>query len=233
MSIVTNGDPAASVTVVIPAKDEAPTIGSIVRRSLAYAGAVIVVDGRSRDGTAREAQAAGACVIQDSGRGKGDGLRAAIPHIRSPITVFIDADGSHVPEDIPRLIEPILDGRAEHVSASRLIGGSSEMHGGLDEFLRLSGSSFITACINWRFGVRLSDSQNGFRAIKTETLRQLGLRANTTTVEQEMIMRTLRRGWRIAEIGSHEHPRQHGASHIRLWRAAPRYACSLVRHLLF
>ena len=56
---------------------------------------------------------------------------------------------------------------ADHVAASRLRGGSSELHGGFDEFLRLAGSSFITACINWRFDCRLSDSQNGFRAIRT------------------------------------------------------------------
>ncbi len=57
-------------------------------------------------------------------------------------------------------------------------GGSSELHGGFDEFFRLAGSSFITACINWRFNCRLSDSQNGFRAIRTTVLRQLDLREN-------------------------------------------------------
>ena len=95
-------------------------------------------------------------------------MRRAIPHIRRRSTVFLDADGSHDPEDIPLLVEPIVEDAADHVTASRLSGGSSELHGGFDEFFRLAGSSFITACINWRFGVRLSDSQNGFRAIRTD-----------------------------------------------------------------
>ena len=63
-------------------------------------------------------------------------MRRAIPHIRTPVTVFLDADGSHDPEDIPLLVEPILAGEADHVSASRLRGGSSELHGGFDEFFR-------------------------------------------------------------------------------------------------
>jgi dolichol-phosphate mannosyltransferase len=148
------------------------------------------------------------------------------------VTVFIDADGSHVPEDIPRVVEPILSGTADHVSASRLMGGSSELHGGFDEFLRLAGSSFITACINRRFGVRLSDSQNGFRAIRTDLVTSLGLRERTTTIEQEMIMRTLRLGYRMAEVPSHEYARQHGSSSIRVWRAAPRYVYSLLANLV-
>jgi glycosyltransferase involved in cell wall biosynthesis len=222
------------ITVVIAARDEAPTIEDVVRRCLAVAGQVLVVDGCSRDETALRATNAGATVLAQEGpRGKGHALRAAIPCVRTPVTVFIDADGSHVPEDIPHLVEPIFGGRADHVSASRLMGGSSELHGGFDEFFRLTGSSFITACINRRFRVRLSDSQNGFRAIRTPLLHALRLRENTTTIEQEMIIKTLRAGGRMAEVPSHEHGRQFGESHIRVWRAAPRYVYSLIRNLLF
>jgi glycosyltransferase involved in cell wall biosynthesis len=224
---------ATSVSVVIAAKQEAPTLGGVIERTRRFAGDVLVVVGTSTDGTADVASAGGARVLADGGRGKGEALRRAIPHIRTPITVFLDADGSHDPEDIPLLVEPILADRADHVTASRLRGGSSELHGGFDEFLRLAGSSFITACINWRFGCQLSDSQNGFRAIRTSVLRQLPLRENTTTIEQEMTMMTLRQGLRMAEVPSHEHPRTHGASHIRVWRDAPRYGVSLVRGLFF
>ncbi len=224
---------ASDVTAVIAAKQEAPTIGEVVRRTRMYAGEILVVVGRSTDDTAEIAERSGASVLADGGKGKGEALRRAIPRIQAPVTVFLDADGSHDPEDIPLLVEPILADRADHVSASRLTGGSSELHGGFDEFLRLSGSSFITACINWRFKCRLSDSQNGFRAIRTSVLRQLNLGENTTTIEQEMIIRTLRGGWRMAEVPSHEHPRAFGASHIQVWRSAPRYGYSLVKNLFF
>jgi len=224
---------AAAVTVVIAAKQEAPSIGGVIDRTRRYASEVVVVAGRSTDGTAEVAARSGASVLADAGRGKGRAMRQAIPQIRTPVTVFLDADGSHDPEDIPLLVEPILAGDADHVVGSRLRGGSSELHGGFDEFMRLAGSSFITACINWRFTCRLSDSQNGFRAVRTDVLRQLDLRENTTTIEQEMTIKTLRQGWRMAEVPSHEHPRSHGASHIRVWHDAPRYGFSLVRYLFF
>jgi dolichol-phosphate mannosyltransferase len=224
---------ATDVLAVIAAKQEARSIGDVVDRTRPFVGEILVVVGRSTDGTPEAAAGTGAIVVKDGGRGKGEAIRCAIPHIRLPITVFLDADGSHDPEDIPLLVEPIAAGRADHVTASRLRGGSSELHGGFDEFLRLAGSSFITACINWRFGCRLSDTQNGFRAVRTSVLRQLDLRENITTIEQEMIIKTLRGGWQMAEVPSHEHRRAHGRSHIRVWRSAPRYGFSLVKYLFF
>ncbi len=224
---------ATDVSAVIAAKQEAPTIGEVIRRASQFAAEIIVVAGRSTDDTAGVAERGGAVVLADGGKGKGEAIRRAIRRIRTPITVFLDADGSHDPEDIPLLVEPILKGEADHVSASRLRGGSSELHGGFDEFLRLAGSSFITACINSRFKCRLSESQNGFRAIRTDVLRALRLAENTTTIEQEMIIKTLRGGWRMAEVPSHEHPRAYGSSHIRVWRSAPRYVYSLVTYLCF
>lgn len=224
---------AADVSVIIAAKQEAPTIGGVIDRTRQYAKEILVVVGQSTDATAEIAASGGANVLSDRGRGKGRAIRDAIPHVRTPVTVLLDADGSHDPEDIPLLVEPILSGEADHVVASRLRGGSSELHGGFDEFLRLAGSSFITACINWRFNCRLSESQNGFRAVRTSVLRELDLRENTTTIEQEMTIKTLRGGWRMAEIPSHEHPRRHGASHIRVWHDAPRYGYSLIKYLFF
>jgi len=90
----------------------------------------------------------------------------------------------------------------------------------------------ITACINWRFHVCLSESQNGFRAIKTDVLRQLELRENITTIEQEMIMQTLKKGFRMAEVPTHEHERKVGTSHIKLRKVWLRYVYSLIRGML-
>jgi dolichol-phosphate hexosyltransferase len=221
------------VTVVIPAKNEATTIQRVVEACRPYAHEVIVVDGHSTDGTAARASEAGARVVLDHGRGKGDAIRTSIPLITTPFVVFIDADGSHDPADIPQLVQPLSLGAADHVSGSRLIGGSSELHGGFDEFWRLMGSSFITAAINWRFGVRLSESQNGFRALRTDTLRRLPLSENLTTIEQEMVIKTIKAGFRMAEVPAHEHARLEGKSHITLWRVAHRYVWVLVRELFF
>jgi dolichol-phosphate mannosyltransferase len=176
----------------------------------------VVVEGGSTDCTAEVAAAAGALVVRDRGLGKGAALRLAVEHVRTPICVFVDADGSHDPIDIPLLVAPIKSGRAHHVTGSRLLGGSDELHGGGDEFLRLAGSAFITYVINRRFRTSLSDSQNGFRAIRTDVFRRLDLRSRHTTIEMEMIMATLVAGFRIAEVPTHERPRAAGFSKISL-----------------
>jgi dolichol-phosphate mannosyltransferase len=224
---------ADRITLVIPAKDEARSVADLIEQSKPYAREIILVDGHSKDGTAAVAEQAGARVILDNGRGKGDAIRTSIAHIRNEITVFMDADGSHSPSDIPRLVAPIIEGGADHVSGSRLIGGSSELHGGFDECFRLMGTSFITACINWKFKCQLSDSQNGFRAIRTRVLRDLNLQENITTIEQEMVIKTLKRGYTLVEVPAHEYKRKFGTSHISLRRVWFRYGYSLVKYLLF
>lgn len=220
------------IEVLVLAKDEAATIAEVVEGALRRAAVVTVVDGSGDDETRERAEAAGARVLRDAGRGKGRAIREAIPCLGEEVTVLMDADGSHDPADIPKLAAPILAGDSDHVSGSRLLGGSSELHGGFDEWARLAGSSFITACINARYGVRLSDSQNGFRAVRTEVLKRLKLRSRHTTIEQEMIVETLRRGFRVSEVPTHEHPRKAGQSHISVWRHGPSYVLSLLRLLL-
>ncbi len=220
-----------TLSVVIPALNEEKSISFIIEGCKPFADEIIVIDGHSIDQTAIIAENLGVKVIFDNKKGKGDALRCSIPHITGDIVVFIDADGSHTPEEIPMLIEPIVANEADHVTGSRLIGGSSEFHGGFDECFRLMGSSFITACINWKFKVRISDSQNGFRAIRTSVLRRLDLKENITTIEQEMIIKTLKNGFRIAEVPTHEHRRIAGYSKIDIKKVAFRYVYSLLKYL--
>lgn len=221
------------VTVVIPALNEEKTITEVIEGCKPYADELIVVDGHSQDRTREISEEHGAQVILDNKKGKGEAIRHVIGFVTGEIIVFIDADGSHDPNDIPKLVAPIMKEEADHVSGSRLIGGSSELHGGFDECFRLMGSSFITACINWKFNVQLSESQNGFRAIKTEVIKQLDLREDITTIEQEMIMKTLKKGFRMAEVPSHEHKRKQGYSKISLRKVWFRYAYTLVKYLFF
>ena len=166
--------PEPRVTVVIPTKDEEGLIGEIVDQVKPYADEVLVVDGHSRDRTPEIAVAHGARVIRDGGQGKGEALRLAIGAATSEIVVFIDADGSHDPHDIPRLVAPIRAGEADLVIGSRGKGGSDELHGTLEQFIRYSGSQVIMLAINYRWNVRLTDSQNGFRAIRRDVGAQAG-----------------------------------------------------------
>jgi dolichol-phosphate hexosyltransferase len=222
--------PDPDVTVIIPARNEECTIKSVIAECLNHAHEVIVVEGGSSDRTAKFAAAAGARVIKDQGLGKGAALRLAINEVKTSICVFVDADGSHDPLDIPLLTSPIKNGIADHVTGSRLMGGSDELHGGGDEFLRLAGSAFITCLINLRYGSRLSDSQNGFRALRTDLFRGLNLNSRHTTIEMELIMATLASDYIMSEVPTHERPRAAGFSKISL--ANPRIWLSYGWHLV-
>lgn len=219
------------VTVVIPTRNEEEGITDIINYCRPHADELLVIDGHSTDRTRAIAEELGAWVVLDSGKGKGAAIRQAIEEVSGDIIVFIDADYSHFPDDIPRLVVPILRGEADHVVGSRPRGGSDELHGDLEKFMRMIGSDIITLGINYRFGVRLSESQNGFRAIRTGTARKLGLKENITTIEQEMTIKTLRHGFRIKEVPTHEYKRRFGESKIKLRVVFFRYVFSWLKYM--
>ena len=220
----------ATVTVVIPTRNEEGLIGEIVDAVRSY-GDVLVVDGHSTDRTRDIATAHGARVVLDGGRGKGQAIRQALTETTSEIVVFIDADGSHEPRDIPALIAPIAAGEADLVIASRGKGGSDELHGDFGQFIRYVGSQLIMLAINYRWTVRLTDSQNGFRAIRRTVGLKLDLRSNLTTIEQEMLMRALKQGYRVTEIASHEYERRWGTSKVVVWKLWWAYVWSFWRNI--
>jgi dolichol-phosphate mannosyltransferase len=228
-----HGAPSMTVTVVIPARNEEPSIEPIIIGSQLYADEILVVDGHSEDRTREIAISHGARVVSDNGVGKGDAIRVGIEQATSDILVFIDADGSHSPDDIPGMVQPIKDGDADLVVGSRMRGGSDELHGDFLKFFRMVGSDIITLGLNYRFGVSLTDTQNGFRAIRTSAARALNLVEDITTIEQEMGIKALHAGFVVAEIPSHEYERAHGDSCIQLRTVWFRYVYTWLKYLLF
>lgn len=223
---------AARVTVVVPTKNEEGMIGEIVDSVRPYADEVLVIDGHSSDKTRDIAVQHGARVELDGGKGKGEALRRSMEVASSEIVVFIDADGSHDPKDIPALVGPIKADKADMVIGSRGKGGSDELHGTLEQFIRYSGSQIIMLAINYRYGSRLTDSQNGFRAIRRDVGRKLGLKSNLTTIEQEMLMRALKLGYRVDEVPTHEYERRWGTSKVSVWKLWAAYLWSFFRNIV-
>lgn len=219
------------VSVVVPTRNEEAGIAEIISHCRPYADEILIVDGHSIDRTREIAKNMGARVILDHARGKGDAIRTAIEAVEGDVIVFIDADYSHNPRHILHLLVPIFRNEADHVAGSRTRGGSDELHGDLHKFMRMIGSDIITLGINYRFNVRLTDSQNGFRAIKTCVARELDLREEITTIEQEMTIKTLRKGYRISEVPTHEYARRFGESRITLWKVSWRYVYSWLKYL--
>lgn len=225
------------ISVIICAKNEEKNLPWVLRgiqKTLTrYPYEIIVVDGYSSDKTVRVATNFNCKVVFDNKKGKGDAIRVGGKTARGRILVFIDADGSHDPRDIRKLIKPIIKNDYDHVSGSRMLGGSEELHRYLGQFIRLIGSAIITLMINYTLNVRQTDCQNGFRAIKKSIFEKLNLEENITTIEQEMIIKTLKKKYKLIEVPTHEFERRSGDSHIVIWKYAPRYIYSCIKYLLF
>jgi dolichol-phosphate mannosyltransferase len=220
-----------AVTVVISAKDEEGDIAEAVRGARPFADEVLVMDGPSRDRTREIAAAEGARVELDPGKGKGSAVRAAMTLAKGDIVVYMDADGSHDPRDIPRLVEPVASGEVDLCVGSRFLGGSEELSINFGQLIRSIGNISMNIAINKRFTVSLSDTLNGFRALRREVGLKLRLIENKHTIEQEMIIRALRMGYRVKNISAHEYARKHGKSHIRIWREWPHFLWCMFKNL--
>jgi glycosyltransferase involved in cell wall biosynthesis len=147
-------------SVVIPAYNEATRIGRTVRQARKYANEVVVVDDGSQDGTAEEAERAGARVVRQQNAGYIAAIKCGFGEAKGDIVVTMDADGEHCAEDILRLVKPILEDEADLV-----LGVRSHIPRPSERFL------------NWltNLKVEVTDSGTGFRALRRELALKLEL----------------------------------------------------------
>ncbi len=186
------------IVAVIPAFNEERFIGSVVLKARKYAGTVIVVDDGSTDATAWIAEVAGATVVKHRrNRGKGAALDTgfqAAAELEPAAVVALDADFQHHPRELSRLLEPVLAGEADIVVGSRYLEGKA----GVPRH-RIWGHRVFTWVTNVTSGVRLSDSQCGFRAFSPRALEAIGFSSEGFAVESEMQFLAHEHGLRIAE----------------------------------
>jgi glycosyltransferase involved in cell wall biosynthesis len=201
----------------LPVKNEGVGIVSVIEQSLPYVHEILVVDGHSTDDTFEKASTMPVKVVKDTRTGKGGAIIMSLNMVEGDIVVFMDSDGSHEPSDIPRLCQPIIDDKADLVIASRITGGSDEFYMRLSHFLRLMGGCLATMATNYKFHVNLTDTGNGFRAIRRDVALKLNLKAQSFDIEQEMAIKALKRKYRLAEVASHEYERKWGEPKLRLY----------------
>lgn len=186
------------IVVIIPALNAAPTLGDVVAAARRQLEPVLVIDDGSSDATGDAARNAGAIVIRhDVNRGKGAALKTGFAWALEngfDGVITLDADGQHLPSEIPKFVR-----EREARGADLIIGGRAHLFGGMLPRRRMA-NRFSAWTISIAAGTRVTDSQSGFRFYSARLLRTLKLRTNGFDMESEVIVRAGRHGLPIVTI---------------------------------
>lgn len=206
-----------NITVILPAYNEEVSIGSIVLLARQYADRVIVIDDGSSDRTAKIAAKAGAeVIVHPLNMGKGMAFKTGFSAAEgADIIVTMDSDGQHNPADIPQLVAPILRGEADMVNGSRYLNFRITD----TPAYRRVGQAILDKATLMNSGIKITDSQSGFRAFAASTKDFFRFNAHGMAIESEMLADAGRHGLRVKEVligvrydvdCSTEHPIKHG-----------------------
>ena len=181
---------------VIPAYNEAKNIAEVVKRTLAFVDKVIVVDDGSRDNTAETASESGAEVVRlEKNSGKAKATKLGFSHCNGyDVVITLDGDLQHLPEEIPRFLESIEEG-ADLCIGSRFLGDKVKMP--LSNYI---SNRIARALIRLITGLRITDPQSGFRALRAEKLGELKIDAERYAIEHVMIIEAAQKGLKMREV---------------------------------
>ena len=202
---------------IIPAYNEEVALGSIILRTLQYVDEVIIVNDGSDDKTVDVAKLAGAEIINHATNlGKGEALKSGFSAIGdADVVVTIDADGQHNPDEIPSLIKPIIEDGADLVNGSRYMNGPEDN----TPAYRRVGQQVLDNATNISAGIKVTDSQSGFRAFSPAACKVFRFYDTGFGIESEMLVDVAEAGLKIVEVpitvrydvdGSTKNPVTHG-----------------------
>ena len=183
--------------ILIPTLNEEANIGWVIEGFIKQGFTdIFVIDGRSTDRTREIAERMGAKVVIQTGKGKGQAIREAFGMIDSDVVVIVDGDGSYLPDEVNRLLEPIRRGVADHVVGNRF----ANFEKGAFTRLNLFGNKILNLFFRLVYGVELHDILSGYRALTKEVYRNVELRKSGFEVETELTVETIAKGFRIMEV---------------------------------
>lgn len=197
---------------IIPAYNEDKTIGNMIKSAKKHVDEIIVIDDGSTDKTKDVAKKAGAAVYSHNfnmglGKTMRDGYMETIK-TDADVIVQIDADGQYLPEEIPKLLEPIRKNMADMVLGSRFKGKIEEM-----PRIKRMGNLFFSKLTSFLAGQKITDSQTGFRAMRRE-IAELIIPTGKYTYTQEMVIRSIKEGYRVYEVPVYFAKRVSGESRL-------------------
>lgn len=219
------------VSIVIPAMNEEENLPMVIgkvnqlkEKVKEYVFEVIVVDDHSVDKTSEVALKEGANVIRNEYKpGKGNALRYGFERTTGDYIVMLDADCSHNPLDIPKFLEKLEEG------AGLVIG--SRIYGGSDEYTRVRafGNIMLTFVFGLFHGRYLSDALNGFKAFKKDIFWDFKYNSSDFEIEIELLVNTIRKGYPISEVPSHEEARKAGKAKSKVVKHGTKFLLRIIR----
>jgi glycosyltransferase involved in cell wall biosynthesis len=194
--------PPPNISVVIPVYNEVQTIGLVIERVLGcgFEVEIIAVDDGSTDGTQEYLRQLVhpkvRCYFHARNHGKGAALRLGFAAAKNPLIIVQDADLEYDPHDYSRVLEPLLDGRADMVYGSRFLGGPHRVL----FFWHYFGNRMLTLLSNVFSDLNLTDMETGMKAFRRDKLSALKLSGDRFTFEPEVTSKAARARWRIYEV---------------------------------
>jgi len=215
--------PDRCLAVIVPVYNEVSTIAQVLSRVLEQpqVAEVVVVDDGSTDGTSEKLQTLlegnerVRAMRHETNRGKGAALRTAITEVRSPVTVFQDADLEYDPAEYAALLEPVLTGRADAVFGSRFVGGQAHR---VLYFWHMAANRLLTLLSNMKTNLNLTDMECGHKLFLTDKLKAMRLSENSFGIEPELVAQAARLGLRVYEVGISYSGRTYAEGKKITWR---------------
>jgi len=185
------------VCILIPTLNEAATIEQLIRdfKSEGFDD-ILVFDGHSTDGTRELAQALGAKVVVQSGKGKGQALQEAFDLIKNDYIVMIDGDGTYLASDVHAVLAPVVNGSADHVIGNRFANYEPAAF----TRLNLLGNRILNKIFGFAYGQWLHDILTGYRAFTRSAIKSLELNKMGFEIESEITIESIKKDVRIKEV---------------------------------
>lgn len=223
------------LSIVIPAYNEANFISDVIRRvqETPYEKEIIIVDDGSVDGTRdilkglKEPNIT--VVLQEVNQGKGAALRAGFERAKGDVVIIQDADLEYDPRDYPKLLEPILEGKADVVYGSRFLGGPHRVL----YFWHYVGNMAVTLLSNMFTNLNLTDMETGYKVFKREVLKDIRIESNRFGFEPEITAKIAKGHFKVFEIPISYYGRSYEEGKKITWRDGIKAFFTILKYNLF